>query len=118
MLVMVFRRLSALCMFMTLLFAQVATAHHSAVHLDHAISVVSYSSEIESDHEQDHQKTLRHVCPECLLSKSLNVALSVTDVSDAYISFETLETSIENDTVYAAYLTKYTHARAPPSFLI
>lgn len=103
-------------MFMALLFAQVATAHHSAVHLDHGVSSVSYSSETNGDH--DHQKTSQHVCPECLLSKSLNVTLAVTPVTSAYVSFETLTSGIENDTAYIAYITKYTHARGPPTLLI
>lgn len=105
-------------MFMALLFAQVATAHHSAVHLDHGTSVISYASETEDDHSQDHQKLSQHVCPECLLSKSLNVTLAVTAVSDAYVSFETLTSAIENDADETTHLTKYTQARAPPSLLI
>lgn len=105
-------------MFMALLFAQVATAHHSAVHLDHDTSVISHAYEADHDHNPDHQKLSQHVCPECLLSKSLNVTLAVTAVSDAYVSFETLKAVIENDADDTTHLTKYTQARAPPSFLI
>lgn len=104
---------------MALLFAQLATAHHSAVHLEHTTSVISYASEIEGDHSPDHQKLSQHVCPECLLSKSLNVPLTVSELSDeAYSSFEKLDIVIENERADLAFIQKYTYARGPPSFLI
>lgn len=103
---------------MALLFSQLATAHHNAAHLDHNTSFASYSNGTHTDHNKNHQKTVKHACPECLLSKSLNVTLAVAPVTPAYISFETLISGIENDTVHIAYLTKYTDARGPPPSLI
>ncbi len=105
-------------MFMTLLFAQLVTAHHNTVHLDHEHSFIFNTSENSGSHDGDDQKAYKHACPQCLLSKSLNVTLSLTQVSDAYVAIEKLKLGTASDKAPIILVSKYTHARGPPTLLI
>ena len=98
-----------------LFIAQFATAYHTAAHIDHEISVITLNHD-HQDHD-DHKKS-KHQCPECVLSKTLQVAFFH---SSTYIFQQSYVEKTENkDTsVFVSYLEqKSNNPRAPPSFLI
>lgn len=103
-----------------LFMSQFATAHHSAVHMDHLVlpdlAVVHADfSDRDSDHrEHSPAEHTQHLCPECVLSHVLQAAFfhSVFPV----IHLEAVKESvfIPSDELFVPHLTTHYSPRAPP----
>jgi hypothetical protein len=110
------RKIVYFVLLLGLFIAQFVTAYHTAEHIDHGISVISYND--QHDHEHENQGKSKHQCPECVLSKTLQIAFYH---APAYFSHQAHVEKIENQdtSVFVSSLKqKSNNPRAPPAFLI
>lgn len=101
---------------LALLLGQVALAQHSANHTDHGVSF-----ELSSSHSDDHdhqEKSKKHQCPECVLTKSLQTAFYNAPVTLSF-NFRT-EVLLPQQYFIVTAVNHYNSnsPRAPPAILI
>lgn len=103
---------------LAVLFAQLVTAHHHASHLVHDGFVADLVAFDHSGHDNHDDQKQQHQCPECLLTKSLQIALH-NDQTLKLTLVESASALFGHDDYYASTIAYRPHnARAPPSFLI
>lgn len=97
-----------------LLAGQIALAQHSAVHPDH--SLVSLQTQHEGDPPE--QGTHKKVCPECLLSKSLQTAY-IAQTGTVLVDLASEQILATPTPLFlAGFIRTAHHPRGPPAFLI
>ena len=111
-----FKKLTSFCALLILLFVQMALAQHNASHIDHANSF-----ELATSHgdEHDHQdKSEKHQCPECILTKSLLTAYYNSPAPFTFSLKAESFISIDKTSVFSKSYFNPNTPRAPPSILI
>lgn len=107
------KRLIAFLLLFALAYAQIAISSHAVVHSDHATHITAS----DTDHQDDRQHN-KHECPECLLTKFFQSALTVDERVDINVSaLSAVLIRASNDCVAGINCAQY-NPRAPPAFLI
>jgi hypothetical protein len=106
------QRLIAFFVLFALAFSQIAISAHAVVHQDHAVSMAH-----NGDHKDGEPKSGKRKCPECLLTKVFQTALTV----DAGLRFDPFISvpppAATSLSISTAKSPEY-GARAPPFFLV
>jgi|TARA_R110000868_G_scaffold219564_4_gene470633 hypothetical protein len=104
---MSFRKTISVLAVLAFAFAQIAIAQHNAVHFDHGFEG-QMAQHVDVDHgEPDKRAPSSHVCPEYLLSKTLQVAFYAEDVLS-------IDFSLGNDLFSPVEISFVSHATALP----
>lgn len=105
---------------LALMIGQFSLAQHSAVHIDHGFSTkIIASHDGHEDHQNDPKKGhLKHQCPECLLTKSLQTAFYNAPVTFVIgIEKQSRDLFKQSSAIVDCYFNPNS-PRAPPVFLI
>jgi hypothetical protein len=113
------RKLISVCALIAMLVAQVSIAQHSAVHVNHDVSLHQEAAHLSADKDSDSdQQNTQHQCPECFLTKTLRNAFY--NQEPALFPNHAAETDSPASRIHAPIKLSYNAntARAPPRFLI
>ncbi len=115
-----FKKFIAMWALLGLMLGQIALAEHNAAHIDHHISVEIAAADCADHQEEDEHpdNAKSHQCPECVLTKSLQVALY--NAPTALLSFSRIDILVppEDSFGISKNRDKANFARAPPYILI
>lgn len=115
-----FKRLIGVWAVLALAVAQLAVAQHSTVHPYHAFEISIHqhaADEHHHEHDEEHDD-ISHVCPEFLLSKSIETAF-YSDSAIVPLQIEGLGPFVATEApVFSKASSKAYNPRAPPVLLI
>ena len=116
-----FKRSIGLWAVLALAVAQIAVAQHSTVHPYHAFEVsIDQHADVGQHHHEEGEghDDVSHVCPEFLLSKSIETAF-YSDSAVVAVQIEGLGPFIATEApVFSKAFSKAYNPPAPPAFLI
>ena len=113
------RKLISVCALIAMLVAQVSIAQHSAVHVNHDVSLHLEAAHLSADKDSDSdQQNKQHQCPECFLTKTLQSAFYNQELF--LLPNSAVETASPASLMHAPIKlsSNANTARAPPRFLI
>lgn len=116
-----FRKLVSIWGILALLIAQIAVAHHSAVHIDHGLDLQHSTAQqqiLETADDHDDAPIASHDCPECLLIKTLQTAYHGGHNALHAPVIKAVSEPPAVNTLHSQTQSRAYNPRAPPAVLI
>ncbi len=111
------RLITCLALF-ALIFSQISIVKHALQNSDRVFSIAAFDVIFDHDQKHDDKHHSKHKCPECLLTKSFQSALTSDGSFDFYIPVSLESYSFAKNDVVQNIIPANYRPRAPPAFLI